>query len=309
MSLSPTPKFHLTRRSTLLGALGIGAGAMVPLLSASDAVAYSTSVTANYPVLRQGSTGASVRIVQGITRISVDASFGPATRTAVINFQRARGLTADGIVGAGTWGALLNTVRYGETNNIVRGVQARLSIAVDGSFGSGTLSAVKSYQSSNGLTADGVVGPNTWARMVGATSGGGSTGTNPKRLYTNGRLPSAALTSVGYGSWRLSTYCIKDYKAMNAAFKARFGINLPITGSMSAYRTYDQQVYLYNLYLSGQGNLAARPGTSNHGWGLTVDVGVAPYGSTKYNWLNANAGRWGFNDDVSGEPWHWNYTR
>ena len=309
MSVSHLPQFSLSRRSTLLGAFGIGVGAMVPVLSASDALAYTSTVTANFPVLRQGSAGSNVRIIQGILRISIDASFGPATHTAVINFQRARGLSADGIVGPATWGALLNTVRYGDNNNIVRGVQARLSISVDGSFGPGTLSAVKSFQSSNGLTADGVVGPNTWARLAGATSGGGSTGTNPKNLYTNGRLPSGALASVGYGTWKLSTYCINDYKAMNAAFRARFGINLPISGSMSAYRTYDQQVYLYNLYLSGQGNLAARPGTSNHGWGLAVDVSVSPYGSTYYNWLNANAGRWGFNDDVSGEPWHWTYKR
>ncbi|MGA4668440.1 peptidoglycan-binding protein [Propionibacteriaceae bacterium Y1923] len=306
MSLSIVPSSPLSRRTALLGALGLGAGAMVPILSATDAFAYSTSVTANYPVVKQGSSGGAVRVVQGITRTGVDGVFGPATKTAVINFQRSKGLTADGVVGPATWGALVNTVRNGDNNNIVRGVQARLSITVDGQFGPGTLSAVTTFQRNNGLTADGVVGPATWAKLVG---GGGSVGGNPKNLYTNGRLPASALTSVGFGSWRLSTYCINDFKAMNAAFKTRFGKNLPISGSMSAYRTYDQQVYLYNLYLSGKGNLAARPGTSNHGWGLAVDVSVSPYGSTMYNWLNANAGKWGFDDDVSGEPWHWAYKR
>ncbi|MGA4507439.1 peptidoglycan-binding protein [Propionibacteriaceae bacterium G1746] len=311
MSLSLPPS-SLSRRSALLGALGVGVGAMVPILSATtDAFAYSTTVTANYPVLREGSSGVAVRIVQGITRAAVDGQFGAGTKSAVITFQRNRGLVADGIVGAATWGALLNTVRSGDNNNIVRGVQARLYIAVDGAFGPATHSAVVSFQRNNGLTADGIVGPNTWARMVGASSGStGPVGTSPRKLYTNGRLPSSALASVGFGVWRVSTYCVNDFKAMNAAFKATFGTNLPISsGSSSAYRTYDEQVYFWNLYLSGKGNLAARPGTSNHGWGLAVDIGVAPYGSTKYNWLNANAGRWGFNDDVSGEPWHWAYQR
>ncbi|MEK9518739.1 penicillin-insensitive murein endopeptidase [Streptomyces venezuelae] len=38
--------------------------------------------------------------------------------------------------------------------------------AADGVFGSGTASAVTSFQSAKGLTADGVVGPSTWGRLV-----------------------------------------------------------------------------------------------------------------------------------------------
>ena len=38
---------------------------------------------------------------------------------------------------------------------------------VDGSFGAATDSAVRQYQSRNGLTTDGSVGPATWAKLLG----------------------------------------------------------------------------------------------------------------------------------------------
>jgi hypothetical protein len=43
-------------------------------------------------------------------------------------------------------------------------------------------------------------------------------------------------------------------------------------GAQGCYRDLAHQRELYSLYLSGQGNLAAVPGTSNHGWGLAVDL-------------------------------------
>ena len=63
--------------------------------------------------------------------------------------------------------------------------------------------------------------------------------------------------------------------------------------------------------------LAAVPGTSNHGWGLAVDLcgGIEHYGTAQYTWMMANAGRFGFlhpdwADPGNGreEPWHWEYA-
>ncbi|MEM8553334.1 MAG: peptidoglycan-binding protein [Pseudomonadota bacterium] len=63
------------------------------------------------PVLRRGSFGSAVIELQQLlnkngSRLTVDSDFGGATELAVITFQRAKKLEADGIVGAKTWAAL-----------------------------------------------------------------------------------------------------------------------------------------------------------------------------------------------------------
>jgi LAS superfamily LD-carboxypeptidase LdcB len=69
-----------------------------------------------------------------------------------------------------------------------------------------------------------------------------------------------------------------------------------------------QQRSLYAAYLAGRGNLAARPGYSNHQGGLSVDVATnSSYSSASYRWLARNARNYGFVNDVRGEPWHWTY--
>ncbi|MEY3881178.1 MAG: hypothetical protein RIQ94_1974 [Pseudomonadota bacterium] len=57
-------------------------------------------------LLKVGSKGDEVKKLQEKLRLGVDGSFGPGTEKAVKSWQSANGLTADGIVGAGTWGKL-----------------------------------------------------------------------------------------------------------------------------------------------------------------------------------------------------------
>jgi peptidoglycan hydrolase-like protein with peptidoglycan-binding domain len=135
------------------------------------------------PLLKKGSTGEPVRQLQkalrdlGYDAGAVDGQFGSKTEQAVKAFQRDRGLSADGIVGEITW---LNideadmsnpTIKKGSTGNPVRRAQKRLTLGgwdtggVDGIFGAGTEAAVKRFQRDQGLTQDGIVGPNTWDRI------------------------------------------------------------------------------------------------------------------------------------------------
>lgn len=64
--------------------------------------------------VQQGKSGEEVRAIQKLLKdkfgynIAVDGIFGPATSNAVKDFQSAKGLAADGIVGPLTWQKLIN---------------------------------------------------------------------------------------------------------------------------------------------------------------------------------------------------------
>jgi peptidoglycan hydrolase-like protein with peptidoglycan-binding domain len=135
------------------------------------------------PILRQGSSGETVRQLQqalqglGYDPGAIDGHFGSRTESAVKAFQGAKGIAVDGIVGDITW---LNideadmsnpTIRRGSTGNPVRRAQKRLTLGgydtngVDGVFGADTGAAVTRFQADRALTVDGVVGPRTWQEI------------------------------------------------------------------------------------------------------------------------------------------------
>ncbi len=119
------------------------------------------------------------------------------------------------------------------------------------------------------------------------------------RRHANGRLPASVLVDVGEGE-RLSQPAAQHFRRMDAAARAD-GVDLRVN---DGYRTFSQQNYHYQRYLNGQGPEAAAPGRSHHGWGLAVDLYLQGEAST---WLRKNASRYGFFNDVAGEPWHWTY--
>lgn len=56
-------------------------------------------------------------------------------------------------------------LKLGSTGELVRKLQARLGIPVDGIFGPQTEQAVIDFQKAHGLVPDGIVGPKTWAAL------------------------------------------------------------------------------------------------------------------------------------------------
>ena len=87
-------------------------------------------------------------------------------------------------------------------------------------------------------------------------------------MSANGRFTNAELASIG-GGYYLARGAAAAFNAMSAAAQKRWGRPIRV---VAGYRTYERQVYFWNLYRSGRGNLAAQPGTSNHGLGLAVDL-------------------------------------
>ena len=66
---------------------------------------------------------------------------------------------------------LHETARRGDCGDTVTFIQERLTllgfpVTADGRFGPGTERVVKDFQTARGLTADGIVGENTWAALV-----------------------------------------------------------------------------------------------------------------------------------------------
>ena len=133
-------------------------------------------------ILKKGSKGNEVKALQYFLGIAADGVFGRNTEKAVETYQKNNGLTADGIVGEKTWEKIVNslsTIRLGDTNTNVHIWQAFLGINSDGVFGAKTKASTIAFQNSAGLTADGVVGKNTWYKAFlgkgASTSGTGGT--------------------------------------------------------------------------------------------------------------------------------------
>jgi len=92
------------------------------------------------------------------------------------------------------------------------------------------------------------------------------------------------------------------WEKLNTDFKEKFNKPIGVNGEPESYRTYDFQLKYWNKY--GAGN-AARPGTSNHGWGVACDINY--HGSGVLAWLEKNAPKYNIHKRVPHEDWHWVY--
>ena len=160
--------------------------------------------------VKSGDKGVIVRKIQTQLRLkgymtsAVTGTYDSATVTAVKAFQQKNGLKADGIAGAQTQQLLFGsgvtaastptptpkptstplpqmekpttTVRSGSKGNDAKLVQQRLielkylTGTADGVFGSKSVSALKAFQTKNGLVADGVAGSGTNAVLFSYTA-------------------------------------------------------------------------------------------------------------------------------------------
>lgn len=137
------------------------------------------------------------------------------------------------------------------------------------------------------------------------------TGCDGMVYYENGVFykPSTS-TSGSDGTKGSSPYGYNKYfysmlsKMIEDGKKAGYVIN-PSTTEYGAWRPLANQQYFYNCYKTkscNNGNLAAVPGTSNHGWGIASDLS---YGSgAAITWAHNNASKYGLHFSEPSENWH-----
>lgn len=131
-------------------------------------------------IVKNGSKGDLVKLVQlmlnenGYNCGTADGIFGTNTEKAVEKYQRAKGLSVDGIVGNNTYAKLFadSLLKNGNRGELVKQCQTMLNQkgysagSADGIFGSNTEKAVKALQSAAEITVDGKVGKNTWTVLA-----------------------------------------------------------------------------------------------------------------------------------------------
>ena len=165
-----------------------------------------------YVTLREGDSGQYVYDLQerlydlGYYNGRIDGRFGPNTTAALVTFQAANGLTADGIAGTASQTKLFSSgaktnpalfmtprpaaaatpippplenyevLREGSAGSAVTHLQQYLFELgyfygrVDGRYGTDTANAVRQFQYHNSLTEDGVAGPTTQAKLYSGTA-------------------------------------------------------------------------------------------------------------------------------------------
>lgn len=126
--------------------------------------------------------------------------------------------------------------------------------------------------------------------------------------FSNGLIPESEMCTLWDGTNMLRGDAAVALAELHENFKVAFGRNLCITDS---YRSLGDQ----RRVAATRGGLAATPGTSNHGWGLAIDLCSAETRNGVLAWLFDNGSVYGWENPPwaqrggSGpyEPWHWEY--
>lgn len=151
-----------------------------------------------------------------------------------------------------------------------------------------------------------------WALLAIVAVGLILLGSGKALAYVRGKAVEIDLAPVGSDVNGQTAYLRADAAAQFLKMKAHAasqGISLIVE---DAFRSMDDQIALYTAYQNKTGNLAAKPGYSNHQSGIAVDIRVGnSFTSPVYLWLNKNAPTYGWVNKGKSfpqpEPWHWEF--
>jgi LysM repeat protein len=206
-----------------------------------------------------------------------------------------------------------STSSAGGATHTVQPGESLSSVAAANGVSPATLAA------DNGLSPDALL--TTGEQIAIPTATATTTSTSASTTTSTPASPSATgpPPPEEHPSWTSPIYCPscpngEAYLASNAAYNWNamrqaslntYGIDLYPAGPFSAYRSYAQQLYLYNEYLAGTGSLAALPGSSAHEYGTAVDL-ADPSMRTVIDQIGASYG-WA-KTEAPGEWWHVDYV-
>ena len=142
------------------------------------------------------------------------------------------------------------------------------------------------------------------AALAAAPPTTGSSGAPAEASTAVPSAPGLAQIPSPWGPLYLAPAAADTWNAMRAEALRIYGVELQPNGSLSAYRTSEDQAELYNLFLSGQGAPANPPGTSSHELGTAVDV-ATPQMRQIVDEIGPQFG-WG-KVHAPGEWWHVDY--
>jgi putative chitinase len=112
-------------------------------------------------------------------------------------------------------------LKKGDNNENVKLLQQKLGIEPIGNFGPKTEEAVKAFQAKNGLTADGIVGPGTWAKIMNE---GSSAPTPTPQPVASTPAPQVAGLKLDKLKGHVPQVVIDSIPEV----AAKFGINTPL---------------------------------------------------------------------------------
>ena len=162
---------------------GPTSGATLP----TPVVSQPPLTASGYPLLKRGDTHKDVMLAQGVLGLAKDGQFGPTTETTLASWQSRQGVAVTKQLDDATWtrmillglvparndstsplSAFVNTVvQRGSRGSAVVALQKALNITADGSFGPGTETKVKTFQSSKSISPTGIVAKSTWLALMG----------------------------------------------------------------------------------------------------------------------------------------------
>jgi len=271
--------------------------------------AFATSASAAVPhTVLTGETLWSIAAANNLTTQTVAAFNGLSADSQVYTGETIEIPTVDeGSAALASAGTTTSTVSSGSTTSgtthTVQPGESLSSVAAANGISPDTLAA------NNGLSADALL--TSGQQLTIPVSSGSTTTSDTSATPTSTASAPPSWTSAIYcpscpsGEAYLASNAATNWNAMRQASLDTYGIDLYPAGPYSAYRSYGQQLYLYNLYLSGQGSLAAAPETSSHEYGSALDLAdpamasvIDEIGAT-YGWAKTEA---------PGEWWHVNYV-